>query len=562
MNKKEQVTTVLFGGQAGDGVREAGINFGRLLTKLGYSVIVTASYPSLIRGGHNFTRVTFSNEEVYSDYSQVDVLVGFNSETITLHQKELKKSGLIIFDQIETTIKPSKNTIGLPITKTAKIVGATPIMRSSLALGALCEYFKLSLNTLEETFTETFKNKAELNISLAREGFNIFKNLKINLRKDVPLARLKNHNLLSGNQASAEGLMKAGLDAYIAYPMTPASSIQDHLAKRAHLNKIKVVQPESEVAVINLALGSSFAGAKTAIGTSGGGFALCQEAFSLAGMTEIPLVVLEVQRPGPATGMPTATGQGDLDFVRHAGHGEFPRLILSAGDQVEAYELSALALNLTWKYQLPVIVLTDKHLAESFSNVSLPTKEIKLTNFKHWSGKGNYQRYALTNDGISPLAFPGTKNTVVKTTSYEHDEFGLSTEDSAVTKIMQDKRFKKLSALKAEKIPRFKVFGNKQANTTVIFWGSTKGTILEALKYLTKPVKLIQVLCLEPFATTEFLKLIQGSKKIITVEGNHSGQLANLIQGQTGVLIKNRILRYDGLPFEPIALAKELTKKI
>lgn len=549
----------MFGGQAGDGVREAGVNFGRLLTKLGYSVVVTADYQSLIRGGRNSTTITFSDSEVYSDYSVVDVLVGFNAEAITVHQSEVKSSGIIFFDQTDKSITASKNIIALPIAQTAKAVGAVPIMRSAFILGALCQYFNLPLASLEQIFTEVFKDRAKLNIVLAKEGFNFLKHLSLKTI-NLPTPKFKNNSLLSGNQASAEGLMKAGLSIYVAYPMTPASAIQEYLAEIAKTKKIKVIQPESEVAVINMALGSAYTGAKTAVGSSGGGFDLMQEGFSLAGMAEIPLVVLEVQRAGPSTGVPTYTGQIDLAFVRSAGHGEFVRLILAPGDAEEAYLLSALAMNLAWQYQIPVIVLTDKQIGESFFSVNLPTTEVKPGVVKGWSGKGEYLRYALTKDGVSPLAFPGTPNAVVKVNSYEHDELGLSTEEAGLVQAMQDKRFAKLSALAQEKFPRLKISGDKQAETAVIFWGSTKGAIMEANKYLTKPLRLIQVLCLEPFPKTEFLQAIKGAKKIVVVEGNHTGQLANLIQEQTGTMITNRILRYDGRAFDTQALARELTK--
>jgi len=562
MNKKNQVYTVLFGGAAGDGVREAGVNFGRLLTRMGYSVFVTADYPSLIRGGHNFTRVTFSAETVYSDYTALDVLVAFNAETVTLHKSEVKKGGIIVFDQAdEKNLTVDKNMIALPIAASAKMAGATPIMRSALVLGSLVEYFDLHLESLMQTFTDIFKDKATLNISLAKEGFAAFKHLKVK-RVELPAVTFKGHQLYSGNQASVEGLLEAGIGVYIAYPMTPASSIQEFMAKAPHAKHVKVVQAESEVSVINMALGSAYAGAKTVVGSSGGGFALMQEGFSLAGVSEIPMVVLEVQRTGPSTGVPTYAGQADLAFMRHAGHGEFPRIILAAGDQVETYQLSALALNLAWQYQLPVVVMTDKHSAESFASVIFPKSEIKPAKTKMWSGKGNYQRYAFSPDGVSPLAFPGTPGANVKVTSYEHDEYGLSVEASAPVIAMQDKRFKKLVVLAKDKFPRIKVYGDKSAKSAVIFWGSTKGAMLEAAKYLTKPARLIQVLTIEPFPVVEFNSAIKGAKKIIAVEGNHDGQLANIIQETTGTMIKTRILRYDGRPFEPLELAKELTKKL
>jgi len=563
MNKNNhQIFTVLFGGAAGDGIREAGMNFGRLLTVLGYSVVVTHDYPSLIRGGHNFTRVTFSNEIVTSDYRQIDILVAFNEETIVVHQKELETDGLCFFDQALTKIQADKAKIALPISEAMKKIGASPIMRSSVVLGALCNYFSIDLIELNKIMVEIFKDKAsDLNIELARIGYETAEIIKHRPHR-LPISNLKHASLLSGNQAVAEGMAAAGLKFYIAYPMTPASSIQEYLAKNKSKLQTKVIQPENEIAAINMAIGSAYAGARSAVGTSGGGFALMQEAFSLAGINETPLLVVESQRPGPATGVPTGTTQGDLHFMRHAGHGEFPRLVLAPGDVEETYLLAGLALNLAWKYQIPAVVLLDKHLSESCATVNLASDQVREESPKLWDGQGLYQRYTITKDGVSPLAYPGTANAIVKATSYEHDEMGIASEEPAEIKAMMDKRYAKAVGLMKEAIPFVKVYGDAKSETAIIFWGSTKGAVLEAFKYLKRPCRLIQVLSIEPFSVTAFETAVKGVKNFISAEVNYNGQLAQLIREKTGQKIDKQILRYDSKPFDPLELANEINKKI
>jgi len=557
---KENITTILIGGQAGDGAREAGIILGRLLNRIGQEVFVSADYPSLIKGGHNFSRISFSQEKVNSDYQTIDLLVSLNQETTFFHRKELKKDGLVFSD------------LSLPMTSYAKEINAPAITRVSVALGAICYYFDFGLEKLNKVFKETFRKKAGPNIKLAKKGYQHLE--KINFEKSKILKRRKKSFstkttagkkekvLIDGNQAFACGLVKAGLDVYIAYPMTPASSILHFLAKKQKEFKLKVVQPENEISVINMALGSAYAGKRTAIGTSGGGFALMQEAMSLAGMSEIPLVVAESQRPGPANGVPTYTAQADLDLVRHTGHGEFPRIVLAPGDPSEAYLAGVEALNLAWKYQVPVIVLLDKHLSESSSTDFLHAGKVKVIQGKMSKYGRNYQRYQITADGISPLCFPGTKNAVIKATSYEHDEKGITIEDAETTKLMQEKRFRKLEIIIKEQREKetIKIYGNKKSKNIILGWGSTKGAVLEAMKYLKKPVKFIQCLWLEPLDSKKIEKYLKGAKKIIDVECNFTGQLASLIREKTGIAIKNKIFKYDARPFDPIELAKKINK--
>lgn len=563
MPKQQKIFSVLFGGAAGDGAREAANNFGRLLTKLGFEVFVFVEYPSLIRGGHNFARVSFSDDKIYNDYEALDFLVALNRETIDLHLKELKKDGLALFDGDTKDKKIINLTLGIY----AKEASAPPIASTAAALGALCWYFDFDLKELNKIFEEVFKDKAEMNIKLADKGYANFKNRKLTqkiLSKPKKVRHSDNlveRRLIDGNEAFAEGLVKAGLENYFAYPITPSTSILHFLAKKAREYKLKVVQPENEIAVINMALGSAYAGRRTAVASTGGGFALMLEAMAMAGMEELPIVVADSQRAGTSTGVPTRAGQGDLAFARNM-PGEFPQIVLAPGDQEEAYLLGGLALNLAWQFQTPVVVLLDKHLSESSSANNLNDSKIKIVNAKPAKAGKNYQRYEFTDDGVSPLAFPGDKDTVVKVNSYEHDEKGYITDSPEAAKAMCEKRFAKAKGIMKElaKHETIKIYGDQKSKDTLIFFGSTKGAVLEALKYIKKTVRAVQILCLEPMDAIQLKKILKEANWIIDIENNYTGQLANLIREKTGVEVCEKILRYDSLPFEPLSLADKINK--
>ena len=344
---------------------------------------------------------------------------------------------------------------------------------------------------------------------------------------------------MSGSEGVSEGALASGLNLYIAYPMTPATPVMTYLAR-----KTKVVQLEGEIAVANAALGASYSGAKVMIGTSGGGFALMSEAMSLQGMSETPLVAYLAQRAAPSTGVPTYTAQGDLKFALNIGQGEFPRVVVAPGDPSEAFKLTQEAFYLAYKYQVLSIVISDKHLAESVYTIDLPRK-IKVPDFIV-KGDKDYKRYKITKNGISPRAIPGGE-AVVKASSYEHDEFGITIEDADKVKVMVEKRLRKWKTLEkgVRKFEMYKVYG--KGKNTIVSWGSTKGAILDSLKKL-KNWKFLQIKYIEPFPN-EILKILKNSKKVVDVENNATGLLSQIIREKTGFEIKKKILKYDGRPF-------------
>ena len=563
----DSVFTIGIGGAAGDGARESGITLGTILAELGYESYLSFTYPSLIRGGHNFTRISFSKEKIYSDHQALDVLIALNEESISLHRNELAENAVVLAESFEPQdIEILKdNAVVIPMTATVKEINAPAITRNSMALGAICYLLDLDFNLMQKILGKVFTNKLpEINIKLADAGYQLLKQKDFRHSKKIHPSDGKKE-LIDGNSALAKGLLAAGLDFYVAYPMTPATSILSFIAGEQKRSKVRVIQPESELAVINTALGMSYTGKRVAIGSATGGFALMQEAFSFAGLAELPLVVAVSQRQAPATGLPTFSSQTDLRFAIHAGHGEFPKIVMAPGDSEESFYIGAEALNLAWKYQLPVIVLMDKIVSEHASTSLLGTSKIKIEN-GNIAEKSNekYGRYEVTSDGISPMAFPGTPNTIVKTTSYEHDSSGITTEELEPTKEMLNKRFAKSETLKKtlDKYETVKVYGDTSSKNVVVFWGSTKGPVLEAARYLKKPVKFVQIVWLEPFDVTRVSEELSGAKKIIDIECNHDGQLANLIREKTGIMITDKILKYDSRPFEPVSLAEEINNKI
>jgi 2-oxoglutarate ferredoxin oxidoreductase subunit alpha len=366
---------------------------------------------------------------------------------------------------------------------------------------------------------------------------------------------------LSGNDAVSYGLVKAGLESYIAYPMTPASSVLHTMAANSKEFGLKVIHAESEIGVIMMANGMAYAGNRVAVGTSGGGFCLMTEGVSLAGMGEYPVAIVMSQRSGPATGLPTYNAQADLHFVLNAGHGEFLRIVIAPGDAEQSYFWSGVALNLAWKYQTPSIILIDKAVSESvFTFDPKNAGQVKKENEFLWNGKGEYKRYKFTQNGISPLAFPGDKKAIVKGTSYEHDESGITTEEPTTAALMQEKRLIKEIELSREidkKYEAVKVYGNKKSEKALICWGSNLGVCREVAEELD--IRLVQPIVLSPMPLKQLERALYGVSKLINIETNATAQMATLLK-QYGVEVNDVILKYDSRPFSEDELIYNVRK--
>ena len=368
----------------------------------------------------------------------------------------------------------------------------------------------------------------------------------------------KERPIITGNEAIALGAAAGGLDTYYAYPMTPSSSILHYLAAHDKELGVTAVHPENEIAVMNMAIGSAFAGAKAMVGSSGGGFALMQEAFSLAGMVEAPLLCYLGSRPGPSTGVPTYTAQGDLKFAINQGHGEFARIVASPGSMEEAFYLTAEMLDLVWRFQTPGIIFTDKHLAESRMTVDIEANKAKWPEPVMHAG-GEYKRYLDTENGVSPLLFPPSKE-LIRWDSYEHDELGVTTEEPDMIARMQEKRNRKKKAVAdyLMSMHTVNVYGN--TGPVILTYGSTTMSVLEALRSGDIEATVVQPIYVEPLPVWELEKYRDG--EVIIVELSCEGQFASLLKEKVGIEPKSVIKKYDGRPFDPLELSARLKEVI
>lgn len=571
----------LIGGEAGYGIMTTGFMMSKIFTRLGLHVFDYVEYPSLIRGGHNAYYVRASDEAITSQKKTVDILVALNPDTVKLHTDELSEGAAIIFDPsaLKLTVEQFPVSVRLfpvPLLELTKKVGADRLMINTVSVGASLALFHKQFDVLQKIMEDTFGKKGDdvvaLNNTTSKAGYDyVVENFGQGLLADIPIGS-QTRLLIGGAEAIAFGAIRAGLKFAAMYPMTPINTIMTTLVAHALKYNIVVKEPEDEIAGINMALGASFSGARSMVATSGGGFSLMVEGVGLAAQTETPIVIIMGMRPGPSTGMPTWTSQEDLRFMLHAAQGDFPRIVVAPGDMLEAFEDTMKALNLADKYQLPVIVLVDKHINESHATVSIDEFKVQNEKFKIERGKlltdqqaaqeADYKRYALVDDGISPRSLPGQQGGIGLSGSDEHDEKGLYNEESEMRIKMMDKRFKKLDvAIAAGEFSAPKLLGDSDANLTIVAFGSTKFAILDAIRQLKKEntsVNFLQVSYLEPFLAESFMLEIGKAKKTLVIENNKTGQFEGLIREKTGYTFENRLRKYDGRPFYP----EEIIEKV
>ena len=552
---------ILIGGEAGQGLVTIGELLSKSLVRSGYHIVVTQSYQSRIRGGHNTYMIRVSTDQISAPRESIDILVALDQNTLTLHQKEVSPNGFILID--EGFWCAGDVCLKIPYKQLA-----SDRYSNIVALGVLGALLGIDqewlLKTLHDFFGKKEPQVAEENRRVLLDAF-AWGSQKGSSHKLPPPSKSPARMMMNGNEAIALGAISAGLRFYSFYPMTPATTIGQTLAGYAGKMSLVVEQAEDEIAAINMAIGASFAGAPSMVGTSGGGFALMVEGVSLAAMTETPVVVIVAQRPGPATGLPTRTEQGDLNFVLHAGHGEFPRAIFAPGSVEECFHLTRKALFLAEKYQGPMFLLTDQFLADS----SRAVNSFDIDNLPYVqpldrkpSSSPAYQRFALTEEGISPRLVPGFTEHRVVAGSDEHTEGGHLTEDLAVRKVMVEKRLKKATGILQEVTPP-EFLGDRNPDILLVSWGSCKGVVLEAAEELGVQGKRVGTLHFSqvwPLVPIQFVSYLQGAKEVVAIEGNATGQFAGLIRRETGFEIKNRIGRYDGLPMTPEFILRELKK--
>ncbi len=545
---------LLIGGEAGQGLVTIAMILTKALVRSGYFIVVTQSYQSRIRGGHNTFAIRISPAEIIASRAQVDFLVALNEETIQRHRPEMSDAGLVLVD--ERFAGGNDQVLKVPFQEFA-----TDRSVNVAYLGILTQLLGLDeavvFQALEDYFGAKKPEMTAANQAVFTKAVQWAeeKHLPETVRL-APATDRRERLMLNGNEAIALGAISAGVKFCAFYPMTPSTSIPLTLQAAADTMGLVVEQAEDEIAAINMAIGASYAGVPAMVATSGGGFALMVEGVSLAGMTETPVLIVVAQRPGPATGLPTRTEQGDLEFVLHAGHGEFPRAILAPGTVEECFHLSRQALFLAEKYQTPIFLLTDQFLADSYRAVapfdidSLET--VKVGNDPAMVPEP-YRRYAFTESGISPRLLPGLSEHLVVCDSDEHTPDGHITEDLTVRRQMVDKRLRKAAGLRAEVSPPAYV-GHVSPDLLLVTWGSNRGAVLEAAATLKTKGQKVAALCFSqvwPLIPEHFLDYLLSAREVVMVEGNALGQMARLIRRETGFEIRRHIRRYDGLPITP-----------
>lgn len=538
---------ILIGGAAGQGMDTLSYLFEKLLQRSGLYVFSNKDYMSRIRGGHNFIQVRFGSDRMTGHDYTLDLIVALNDETVAAHQQRLNQEGIIFGD--ESLKAASDQWRPLPLKRLATEAG-NPKTLTVVALGVLAKFYDLEIAVAHEVLKERFRSLAEVNIRAFDLGYQC-----VSSERPTPNRPAKNQILISGNEAIALGAIAGGLSFYAAYPMTPSTSVMDYLSEKQNEAKLIVEQAEDEIAGINMALGASFTGVRAMTGSSGGGLSLMTESLGLAGIMETPLVVVNVQRPGPATGLPTRTEQSDLSFLLTASHGEIPRMIIAVRNPEDAFYQTARALNIADQYQMLVILMNDQYLADYQMTVdAFDFNAIKinrgLANPEDYSVDRPYRRYELTENGISPRLLPGqAKGQIVITDSDEHDAHGHITELADVRIAMMDKRMKRLELLKEEVIQEPAVYGSETAEVVFVAWGSVEGPVREAVEILEEAgIKAGALVFGDVYPLPE--KRITSAKErgalLIGVEQNYTGQLAKLIRQETGIAMNHQFLKYDG----------------
>lgn len=553
-------------GGAGQGVHTVGSIVSRMAVLWGYHFHATQDYMSRIRGGRNSYSVRIGSDPVRAGREEADLLLCLDPSHLDYFLSKLSKGGLALAD----VPSASAPVLSVPLKQMADSAGS-PILANMAGVGIIACALGIPLEALAQLLASDFKGDF---LEKNRKAFALgeeWANERMGDRLRLPRAPFSPRVVMSGNEALAIGALAGGCKFAAGYPMTPGTGVLSMLADNGPASGLVFEQAEDEIAALNMAIGASYAGARSMVATSGGGFALMVETLSLAGMLETPVVLYIGMRPGPATGMPTRTEQGELDFILSAGHGEFPRLVLSPGSPEEAFDLAQRAMDLAEEFQVPAILLSDQYLADTIVDMDPASFEIRPARRHivrgaeiHRGANGRYLRYAATADGVSPMAVPGEPGISVVAGSDEHTEDGHLTENHGVRILMVEKRRRKGESLALRRLPPL-LSGSPNGDAVLIGFGSTKDVIGETVRLLAADgiaaaaVHLRQVW---PFPAKEMAEIASRYEVALTVENNITGQLARLIRRESGVEVSGTISRYDGLPFTPGALAPEARKRI
>jgi 2-oxoglutarate ferredoxin oxidoreductase subunit alpha len=551
-------------GEAGQGVQTTGNLLVGAFARMGLHLFATQSYLSRIRGGLNWFDIRIADAPLFSSRDEADLLVALLPEALATLQPHMGDGGVVLLDSEEAG---ATDCIPLPFTKTAKEVGGSEVMANAVAAGAAMRVLGYPLDGLLGFLAQEFKKKGEETIAKNRRCAEAGAKLFASDPPRLPAPKPGGKPVPIGNatQAIVLGAATAGVKFVCGYPMTPGTGVLQGLAAVGDEFGIVVEQAEDEIAAVNMACGATYAGVPALVATSGGGFALMTEGVSLAGMLELPLVIVIAQRPGPATGLPTRTAQQDLLFALHAGHGEFPRAIYAPGTPEQAYHLARRALETAHKHQSPVFLLSDQFLMDLQTDT--PTLDRTLRPIDRHilaDPPEDYLRYAVTESGVSPRAIPGGKAFAI-VDSDEHTEDGHITEDLEARVRLQDKRLAKERGLRAEALPPER-YGPEDAERLLVCWGSSYGPCREAVDLLGAEgtsAAMLHFSQLWPLDAAAVKKAVapdkkRTPKKIFCVEGNATGQFASLLRTVGALSECESVLKYDGLPFTGRALAERI----
>ncbi len=576
------------GGENGQGIASTGDILARIFARRGLNINAYNAYQSIIRGGHTFLTVRAADGPVRSMGDKLDVLIPLNQDSLDRHLRLMQAGSCVVFDADK--LKPGAAAAGVQLCPMPmkQICGANKLAANTAALGAVLQMLGIESEPLEAAITRQFKKKGDaviaVNVGIARGGYDYaaqnFKPFSFKAPKPG-----KPKALVTGNQTTAMGGVAAGVKFYAAYPMSPSTGVLMWMATHARQLGIMVRQVEDEIGVMNMVIGAAHTGCRAMCATSGGGFALMSEAIGMSGMIETPMVCVDVQRAGPATGVPTKTEQGDLWQVLGAGQGDYPRIIVAPADQLDLFHTIPELFNLVDKYQCPGLVLADLLISEGTCSVDPAdlnfNPEIERGEIIFPNGNGEsenpfggctdnaYLRYKNTASGISPRAVPGVPGHIHVAATDEHDEDGTLISDEFTNpskrRMMVEKRARKMETVLAQIAPP-KLIGPETAVVTLVGWGSTEGVIREAVEKLAAEEGIVAnqlpIKWIVPLHTQEVSRILAKSKRVIIVENNYSGQFARYLRSETGFAAHGHIRKYDGEPFMPHHLVNAVKEQL
>lgn len=557
--------SIVLGGAAGQGIQTVEALLVQVLKREGYNVFASKEYMSRIRGGSNSTEIRLTNKKRAAFVKRIDLLFALDKEVVPHLEERISSKTIILGERDKVCTQTTCPVIDIPFTRFANELG-NPIYTSTVAVGVALGILKADLSVFEQYLQDHFARKGDevvkKNLEAASMGYTFGKHLAYDEGIEVNIAKRKEVEeelLLSGDESIGLGTLAAGCNYISSYPMSPGTGLLTYLAQHGKEFGVVIDQAEDEIAAINQGIGAWYAGARAVVTTSGGGFDLMTEGVSLSGMIETPIVIHIGQRPGPATGLPTRTEQGDLNLVLYAGHGEFPRAIFAPGTPEEAFFAMQQAFFIADKYQIPVFFLSDQFFLDSVR--SIPRERLKNLEVKNHivETSADYKRYAVTPDGVSPRGVPGYGKGLVGVDSDEHDEEAHITESHAVRVMMHEKRLRKSEGIREVALMPTEIGDVKHADTLVVSWGSNRGVLEEALETLNQEGVAGLHFC-QVYPLPENAKKFFSRKKIVVIENNTTGQFANLLKFEYNVKVSETVLQYDGAPFAVEEVVANLQK--